>query len=162
MQKTDAIKGGKFLLMLVFSYVILSVLIGLIPLEWIELLMAKSVILFLNGKIVLQEPVLILFENYSIQISYLCTGVMEFILISSALIATQGITKEKKLIGILGAGITVYVFNLIRIITTISLIETSSTQVIELTHDLLFRISLFFLIAGYYFLWYYYSTRKKN
>jgi len=162
MNKTNAVKGGKFLLILILVYVILSVLIGLIPIELIELLIAKTVMLFTGGKIVFQNPVLILFENYSIQISYLCTGLLEFILLTSALIATQGITKEKKISGIVGAGIATFLFNVSRIVITISLIENSSIETIELAHDLLFRISLFVLIAGYYFVWYYFSVKKSD
>jgi exosortase/archaeosortase family protein len=132
----------------------------LIPLNLIELIIAKTVVLVLGGEIVFQEPVLILFENFSVQISYLCTGLMEFILLASALIATFGIEKEKKIIGIIGAGIATFLFNVVRIIITISLIENSSMETIELAHDILFRISLFVLIAGYYFLWYYFSVKK--
>lgn len=160
-----AVQGGKFLLVLVFSYVILSVLIGLIPLEWIELFIAKIVVIFSGGKIALQDPVLIVFENFSVQISYLCTGLMEFILLISAIIATEKIQKEKKILGIIGAGIATFSFNITRIAITISLIENVSLETIELAHDLLFRISLFILIAGYYFAWYYFSVKsgkKKN
>ncbi|MFH1664296.1 MAG: archaeosortase/exosortase family protein, partial [archaeon] len=137
MQKEDAVKGGKFLLILVISYVILSVLIELIPLKWIELLIAKSAaivltVIGLQGEIVFQEPVLILFENFSIQISYLCTGLMEFILLASAVIATAGISKEKKVLGVVGAGIATFLFNVARIVITVSLITGSSPETIEL------------------------------
>lgn len=162
MNKNNAIKGGKFLVLLILSYVIISVLFLFIPLELIELITAKTVIIFTGGKIVFQEPVLILFENFKVQISYLCTGLMEFILLASALIATAGIKKEKKIIGIIGAGITTYIFNVIRIALTISLIENTSTEIIELTHNILFKITLFALIAGYYFIWYYLSVKKAK
>jgi exosortase/archaeosortase family protein len=155
------IKGGKFLLILIFSYAILSFLVGLIPLQLIEFFIAKAVVVFTGGKILLQEPVLILFNGFSVQISYLCTGIMEFILLTSALIATEKIENKKKLIGIVGAAITTFFFNVSRIVITISLIE-KSFESIELAHDLLFRISLFVLIAGYYFLWYYFSVKSEN
>ena len=158
-----AVQGGKFLVVLVLSYVILSVLIDfLIPLEWIELFLANLVVLVTGGTIVFQQPVLILFENFTAQISYLCTGLMEFILIVSAIIATTGIKKGKKIIGIIGAGIATLLFNLVRIIITISLIDKTSLETIELAHDLLFRISLFVLIAGYYFIWYYLSVNPEK
>ncbi len=153
------VQVGKFVLILVFFYVFLSFLISFIPLEWIELITAKAVAVFTGGKIVFQEPVLILFENYSIQISYLCTGLMEFIVLASAVIATGEITKEKKAIGVIGAGITTFLFNTARIIITVFLIKKTDLQTIELAHDLLFRISLFVLIAGYYFAWYYLSVK---
>ncbi len=165
MERTEAVKGGKFLLVLIVSYVILSLVIGLIPLEWIELLLAKAVLFFLGltgmqGEIVFQEPVLIYFENFSVQISYLCTGLMEFILLVSAVTATEGIKRKKKVFGIIGAGIATFLFNIMRIAITISLIQGSSMEEIELTHDVLFRLSLFVLVAGYYFLWYYFSVKK--
>ncbi|MBU2099845.1 archaeosortase/exosortase family protein [Candidatus Micrarchaeota archaeon] len=160
MDKKDAVKGGKFLLVLIGVYVFLSVLFYLIPLEWIEFVIAKTVVLFSGGKIVSQEPVLILFENFTIQISYLCTGLMEFILLASALAATEGVENKKKVLGIIGAGIATFLFNITRIIITISLISTSSMQTIELAHNVLFRVSLFVLIAGYYFFWYYFSVKK--
>ena len=157
------VQGGKFLVVLVLSFTVLSALIDfLIPLKWIELLLAKIVVVFTGGEIVFQEPVLILAENFSVQISYLCTGLMEFIVLVAAIIATTGIKKEKKLIGIIRAGIAVFLFNAGRIIITISLIEKTDLQTIELAHDLLFRISLFVLIAGYYFVWYYSAVKGKT
>jgi len=157
------VQGGKFLVVLVLSFTVLSALIDfLIPLKWIELLLAKIVVVFTGGEIVFQEPVMILAENFSVQISYLCTGLMEFIVLVAAIIATTGIKKEKKLIGIIRAGIAVFLFNAGRIIITISLIEKTDLQTIELAHDLLFRISLFVLIAGYYFVWYYSAVKGKT
>ncbi|PJA18548.1 MAG: hypothetical protein COX63_02140, partial [Candidatus Diapherotrites archaeon CG_4_10_14_0_2_um_filter_31_5] len=147
----------------VLSFTVLSALIDfLIPLKWIELLLAKIVVVFTGGEIVVQQPVMILAENFSVQISYLCTGLMEFIVLVAAIIATTGIKKEKKLIGIIRAGIAVFLFNAGRIIITISLIEKTDLQTIELAHDLLFRISLFVLIAGYYFVWYYSAVKGKT
>ncbi|PIN98197.1 MAG: hypothetical protein COT90_05360 [Candidatus Diapherotrites archaeon CG10_big_fil_rev_8_21_14_0_10_31_34] len=157
------VQGGKFLVVLVLSFTVLSALIDfLIPLKWIELLLAKIVVVFTGGEIVVQQPVMILAENFSVQISYLCTGLMEFIVLVAAIIATTGIKKEKKLIGIIRAGIAVFLFNAGRIIITISLIEKTDLQTIELAHDLLFRISLFVLIAGYYFVWYYSAVKGKT
>jgi exosortase/archaeosortase family protein len=167
MDKKDAVKGGKFLLVLIFTYVILSLLISLIPMKWIEFFIAKIAVFFLSflglkGEIILQEPVLVLFENFSIQISYLCTGLMEFVLLASALIATAGVENKKKVLGILGAGIATFSFNITRIIITIILIQKTSLETIELTHDILFRVSLFALIAGYYFVWYYFSAKTSK
>ena len=106
------VQGGKFLVVLVLSFTVLSALIDfLIPLKWIELLLAKIVVVFTGGEIVVQQPVMILAENFSVQISYLCTGLMEFIVLVAAIIATTGIKKEKKLIGIIRAGIAVFLFN---------------------------------------------------
>ena len=153
------VQGGKFLLLLVLSYAIIYFLISLIPLEWIELMLAKVIVVFTDGEIIFQEPVLIAFKSFTIQISELCTGIMEFVLLASAIISTGEITKRKKIIGVIGAGIATYLFNVIRIIITVSLIDKTSLETIELAHDLLFRISLFVLIAGYYFVWYYLAVK---
>jgi len=163
--REDMAKGGKFLVILVIVYALLSFGVNLIvPLEFIELIVAKGVSLLLGvmgirSEIILGEPIKIILSASTVQISYLCTGLMELFILVAAVVATTGIEWKKKLIGVIGAGITAFAFNLFRITVTILVLSSFSLETAELTHDLLFRISLFAVIVGYYFVWYYFSTK---
>jgi exosortase/archaeosortase family protein len=113
-----------------------------------------------QGEIVFQEPVLLLLPNLSIQISFLCTGLVELMVLVAAILASFGIDFEKKWKGIIGAIATVLVFNALRIIVTSLLIQNTTRELADLAHDLLFRISLFVVIVGFYGLWFYWATGK--
>lgn len=163
--REDMAKGGRFLVILVIVYAVLFFGVNLlVPLESIELVVAKGVsfllgVLGIRSEIIIGEPVKILLPASTVQISYLCTGLMELFVLVAAVVATAGIEWKKKLIGVIGAGITTFVFNLFRITITILILSSLSAETAELTHDLLFRISLFIVIVGYYFAWYYFSTK---
>ncbi len=93
----------------------------------------------------------------TILISWLCAGVMEIIILISAIIASFGVSCEKKLKGIVAGIVTGYVFNLLRVWVTINIILTQSVEVADFTHDTLFRLILFVYITGFYVVWFYWS-----
>jgi exosortase/archaeosortase family protein len=74
------------------------------------------------------------------------------------MLASFGIAWKKKFIGIIFAVIVGYVFNLLRVWTTINIILTQNVQTIEFAHDFLFRAVLFVYIIVFYVVWFYASN----
>lgn len=169
LSKEETIKVGKFLLGLVIAFLILSFLISLIPLQFVEYFYASASLFLLNlagigGEVIFQLPVLILLHNYSdsIAITYLCTGLLELVILVAAIIASFGIEPRKRLLGIGGAVIVTALFNIARIFLSIYIIIIFGLQFGELSHDLLFRLFLFSVIAGYYTIWFIWATKKAT
>lgn len=159
--KEELQKTGIFLLSTVLIYSILLFSTALVPVEKFEFETAKATMAVLgifgmHGDIYYQEPVLIvLSQGTKIEISALCTGLMELIVIISAILASHGISWKKRAIGVLSAIIIAPIFNLLRIIITILLIlNSNSIELIDLTHGILFRITLFLIIMGIYTIWF--------
>jgi exosortase/archaeosortase family protein len=100
-------------------------------------------------------------NDKQIIISWLCTGVLEIIVLIAAMLASFGISLRKKLYGIIIAVILGVIFNIIRLVVTANLILSQSVGTVELAHDMLFRIVLFFYILGVYVIWFYYSAKEK-
>jgi exosortase/archaeosortase family protein len=91
---------------------------------------------FMNGKL--------------IEISALCAGLLEMVLLASAMFATRGETARAKVGGIIvGVGV-LYAFNILRMSITLLQLEHSSLSFAVITHDFLFR---FILIVGFAFLY---------
>ena len=167
-EKSDTIKTGRFLLFFVFLYLLFSSLFFVfVPLQKMEEFIAGATLSFLlltgfQGKLVLQEPVLIQLENgVGIVISELCTGLMEMFIVASAILASIGIDWRKRIIGAIASVILLQAFNFVRIFATLLVIlGNHSLQTIEFTHNILFRIFLFVVIAGSYIAWFYFSVKK--
>jgi len=100
-------------------------------------------------------------NDKQIIISWLCTGVLEIIVLVAAILASFGISWRKKLCGIVIAVIAGVVFNIIRLVVTANLILSQNVATVELAHDLMFRIVLFFYILGVYVIWFYYSAKEE-
>jgi exosortase/archaeosortase family protein len=95
-------------------------------------------------------------------ISWLCTGILEIIILISAILSSFGINWRKKILGVGIAILTGIIFNLIRIWVTINIVFTQNVEVIELAHDFLFKIILFIYITGFYVIWFYWVMKKNN
>jgi len=101
-------------------------------------------------------------SGQTIFISWLCSGVLEIIILISAILASFGVSWKKKFIGIIIATIIGYVFNIIRIWVTLNIILTQNAQFFEIAHDTLFRIVLFVYIIVVYVLWFNWSTNTTK
>tara|TARA_Y100000310_G_scaffold296055_1_gene327992 strand:+ start:100 stop:645 length:546 start_codon:yes stop_codon:yes gene_type:complete len=166
-EKIEIYKAGKFLLGFTVFFFGLSFLFGLIPLEVVELITAQVSLFLLNllgvnGTIEIGEPVKMLLGEKVILISYLCTGALELIVLVSGIAASFGIGIRKRLLGVGAAIFFGFAFNQARIVATILAIFGFSLPIVELTHDLLFRIFLFVYIAGFYAVWFWWATRTKK
>ncbi len=169
LDRKEISKSGKFLIGLVASFALLNLLFSLIPLEWIEFVFAflTSLILSVFGvqnELVYGEPVIIMLHNFSpdISIGDLCTGLLELSIIIAAVVASFGIKIEKRIAGAIAATATIFAFNLIRIVLSIGIILLFGLGIGELSHEVLFRIFLFLVIAGFYFLWFNWATKSKQ
>lgn len=162
-------QGAKFLLGFIVAFAVLFGIFLFVPLVWLEFAVALPVSFVLNlfGATntieTAQEPVLILIDGFagSVQISELCTGVLEVIVVWAAIIASFGITWRKRLIGIAGALVAGIVFNQLRILVTIWFVLSDSLGFADFVHGVLFKVVLFLVIAGYYALWFYWATRSE-
>ena len=94
-----------------------------------------------------------------VNIIWLCTGILEIIILISAMLASFGVSWKKKVCGAIGAIIVGYVFNLLRVWTTLNIIMTQKIEVIEFSHDLLFRLILFLYIMVFYVAWFYWAAK---
>ena len=96
----------------------------------------------------------------TIFIAWLCTGILEIIILISAIAASFGIKHKEKLIGIILAIIVGVIFNILRIIITIHIVLTQNLQIVEFAHDILFKLILFIYITVFYVIWFYWAMRK--
>jgi exosortase/archaeosortase family protein len=169
-QKEDAVKTGRFLLWFILTYLLLSVAIkAIFPIEAIELWVANNVLAILqlagySGSTSLAETALIELQSGStIEISELCTGLMETLIIVGAIVASIGISWRKRLLGAAAAAAATIALNYVRIIATALLIlSTSDLALIEFTHNVLFRLFLFVTIAGLYIAWFYWAASSEK
>jgi len=169
LDREEISKSGKFLLGLAIIFLALNLLFSLIPLEWVEFVFAflTSLILSIFGvqnELVYGEPVLLLLHNFPIpiSISYLCTGLLELSIVIAAVAASFGIDQQKRFIGIIAGIATIFAFNLARIVLSIGIILLFGLEIGELSHELLFRIFLFLVIAGFYWVWFNWATKGKS
>jgi len=101
----------------------------------------------------------IMLSSFSAEINYLCTGLLELTVLVSAMLASFGISWKKRGIGIIAgiaAGIT---FNITRIVLTVLALLYAEAKTAELAHDLLFRLSIILVVAGIYWVWFYWATK---
>ncbi len=101
-------------------------------------------------------------EGKNIVISWLCTGILEIIILICAIIASFGVKWKEKAVGIIAAIILGIVFNILRIGITINLIFSQDVATVEIAHDALFRIILFVYIAVVYIIWFYWAANKSE
>lgn len=168
--KADAVKTGRFLVFFIVAYVALSIFARtVLTVQGIELWVAGNVLGFLSlfgqaGTVSLGETALIeLASGTVIEISELCTGLMETLIIVGAILASIGISWKKRLLGAVAAGILTISLNHFRIVfTALLILETGNLEMIEFAHNVLFRIFLFVTIAGFYIAWFYLAVREES
>jgi exosortase/archaeosortase family protein len=164
--KGEKKKALKFL----FSFTLIFLVLyasSFLYLEAVELAWANVLLFFFSlageaGVIVsFLDPVTVSLASLSFQLSFLCTGLTEFFVLTAAVLASHGIPRKEKIYGLVGAFDVVFLFNLGRIMVTVSLLKNAPLAVADLAHDFLFRVSLFVVIAGFYALWFYWATRRR-
>jgi len=167
MDDPEILKGGKFLAAFIIIFVVISSLLSLLPLQGIEIFFALptlevlKIFGFRGALDAGSEPVLILLQSLvmPISISYLCTGLMEAAIIAAAVLSSFGISLKKRAVGVVASVATIIAFNFFRIVASILVILWFGLDAGEFSHDLLFRIFLFVVIAGFYFVWFRWATK---
>ncbi|MCX8190447.1 MAG: exosortase/archaeosortase family protein [Candidatus Diapherotrites archaeon] len=167
--KKELLASAKFLIFFLISFSIIFIIFSFLPIEIFEFFTAKISAAILEAvgystKIITDEPVKIIVNSkHTIEISYLCTGIIETIVVVSAVAASLGISLKKRLIGALAGAIFVNVLNILRIIVTIVAISNlKDIGFVDFIHNVLFRATLFVGIAVYYAVWFFASTRSFN
>ncbi len=164
LDKEEARKTGRFIALFVLIYLILSVAFtAVIPEALLQNFLADTTASFFNGTVSTEEnPIVTLSSGVRIEISPLCTGLTELFIIVAAIIASIGISLRKRLTGAAFAAIAVFLLNVFRIFATIAIILGSdSIAVVELAHNVLFRVFLFISIAAIYIAWFYWAVRSE-
>lgn len=92
-------------------------------------------------------------ESALIEISPLCAGLLEMILLASAIAATNTASLSKKIKGILVGVTLLYLFNVFRIIITVQQLVYTPLSFAEFTHDVFFRVVLIAGFAAIYSAW---------
>ena len=153
----------------VLVYLILTEIVYAFPKGFFENFVGEQVNFLLNlsgiKTIVTNGQVFEMFlpeSEKTIIISWLCSGVLEIIILISTMIVTFGVRAREKIIGIISALILGHFFNLLRIMITIQIIITQNAQTFELAHDLLFRATLFLYIVIVYTLWFGWGIKKTS
>ncbi|MFA7132159.1 MAG: exosortase/archaeosortase family protein [Bacteroidales bacterium] len=186
-EENKAIKSNEkkqliyFVLGFIFFYLLLSFTINLIPQEYYKQLTSNSVEFILNASGIKTTTLgfvpcneftwfyegiegvchSFLVGEKTILIAWLCTGILEIIILVSAIIASFGLGNKEKLIGVILAIIVGVILNLIRIIFTIQIVLTQNIQVVEFVHDFLFKLILFVYITVFYVAWFYWAKERK-
>ncbi|MFH1696290.1 MAG: exosortase/archaeosortase family protein [Candidatus Diapherotrites archaeon] len=152
----------------ILFFVLHTAVLFVFGLELIEFFFAQLsvfvVSLFgVHGTVQAGEPVLIFLQGAElpISISYLCTGLLELVVIVSAVLASFGIEPRKRIIGAVLAAFVTVLFNLVRISASMLLVVFFGLGIAELGHEILFRAFLFLTIAGYYALWFAWATGQS-
>ncbi len=91
--------------------------------------------------------------NKLVEISPLCAGLIELILLASAIAATRTVSIEKKMKGILVGIILLHALNVLRIAITVQQLVHVSFTFAEFTHDVFFRLVLIIGFAAIYGGW---------
>ncbi|MDD5148191.1 MAG: archaeosortase/exosortase family protein [Candidatus ainarchaeum sp.] len=166
----EAAKTGRFLVFFIIVYLALAILVSFIPQLEIEKAVAGGTLGILRvfgitGSVsVAEEAALITLSNGArIQISWLCTGITELLVLVSAILASIGIAWKKRIIGAAAGALAAIAFNFFRIAATILMIvSTTDLGIVEFTHNILFRVFLFATIAVSYIAWFQWAVREKR
>lgn len=160
--------AGKFILLLIIFFSVLLFLFTWFPENFFEKITAKASnaaysMLGISGTITRQNNEIFIRINNgpNIFFSSLCIGLLETILLVSAIAATFEISWKKRLLGIIVGIIAVFAFNITRIVVTTLAILNAGIETAEFTHNMLFRVFLFVAIAGLYAGWYRWATAQQ-
>ncbi len=138
-----------------FLYRYINYFFGTISNFFINLLSINTTFIFddvFNLSIIVVSAI-----DYPIFISYLCTGILEFCLLVSAIFATREVIFKKRLLWILFSLLLVVFFNIFRIVLTTLTIVLFSVSLANIFHEILFRLFLIVVVVGFYYLF-----LKKN
>lgn len=100
-----------------------------------------------------ENPIQFFAQDKLIEISALCSGLMEMILLVAAIAATRNASMRKKIIGIIVGVLLLFAWNIARMLITIQQLLHTSLEFAEFTHGVLFRVMLVLGFALIYMLW---------
>jgi exosortase/archaeosortase family protein len=89
--------------------------------------------------------------EFPVAIVFLCTGILEFALIFSAIISSYNVSLKKRFFWIFLSSIIIIIFNIFRITFTIFLINILDLKIADFFHGFLFRLFLILVVIGTYY-----------
>ncbi len=95
---------------------------------------------------------------FEAEINGLCAGAIELAVVFGIVMASRDKSVRARLLGALGGFAVFLAFNPLRIALTLNAV---GSWALPLLHDVLFRLSLLFVIVGYYAVWYYSTASKR-
>ena len=151
--------ASKFILSIMAFYTFLWLIISNINLYFLKAETAKTANMLLNlfgvpSTLSFGAEPLIIIGNITAQITNLCAGDLEIILLTAIIISTFDRTIRQRIIGILIGLFLILILNPIRIFIVLAVGYYSSWQWADFTHDVLFRLTLLITIVLYYYIWY--------
>ena len=163
LDRGEARKTGRFVALFVLVYLLISIgFYAIIPEQSLQQGIAGATAAMFSGDVSLEEnPVVSLPSGIMIEISPLCTGMLELFIIVAAILSSVGISLKKRAAGAALAAAIVFALNIFRIsVTTLLILGAESLEVVELAHNILFRIFLFVSIAAIYIAWFYWAVKS--
>jgi len=169
LDRKELVKNLKFLALWAVLFILLYygtiALIGWNGIEGLTAQSSQKILALIGQKASLslsgEFPVLSI-QGKEIAISELCTGWLETAILCAAILASIGIAWKKRICGAIWALAFGLAFNQLRIVVSTMQLLSTDLQTAELTHDILFRLSLLAVIAGFYYLWFRKSTREMK
>ncbi|MBI4044380.1 MAG: exosortase/archaeosortase family protein [Candidatus Diapherotrites archaeon] len=160
--------AGKFIFFFAVSFAAINSAISLADIVFFETLFAAPTSFFLslmgfqNTLATGAEPVTMNIAGLdnTIAFTYLCTGLLEWIIITSAILASTEAKAGKRIAGVVFATIGVFAFNLFRINASILSVLFLGLETAAFSHDIFFRAFLFVSIAGFYWAWLRYAQKR--
>ena len=101
-------------------------------------------------------------ENYLIEISPLCSGLLELALLAGAILATKEYPLRARVQGVIVFGFILFAANIIRIVASVQQLIHTSLSFAEFTHGILFRGVLILGFALLYALWLRLASREEK
>jgi exosortase/archaeosortase family protein len=159
--KKEYIKALYFLIyFIIFFFIIYNFLNISFIYKYINLFYGKISYLILSNTFLLNSSFyfidnisLIVSSNFSLAITKLCTAILEFSLISAAILSSRGIPWLKRIKGVLYSIFVIIIFNILRIIITCLVINYLSLDLATFLHSFLFRLFIIIVVGGFYFIW---------
>lgn len=165
--KRELEKGARFTLIALIVFSLAYALpYSVLPWTLFEAWTMHSSALALNlmgfdARTVSSEGFFIKTESTTAGIIELCTGYLEFVVLSAFILASEDRTLRRRVKGVLQGLAFILVLNPLRIAVTFSALATQGVAVADFIHNTLFKLSLFAVIFGFYAWWYLGLSRKK-
>ncbi len=125
--------------------------------SWVLLSMVK-----VKAELLFSQNPVIAVSGVNAEINSLCSGVFEIALIMAIVMASWDRSWKQRITGALGGALFVLLVNPLRIMIVLAVGHYLSWKAADLTHDILFRLSLLLIIIGYYYWWYVKATCEQS
>ncbi len=154
-------KGVKFIVLLgIISAMVYALLLALQDYVIAITALGSSWVLNLLGISSSAEGSMIMFNEHSAKIVWLCTGSLELALLLGAVIATEDRTWKQRVLGIVFSTVMLYIINIVRVGVTLASAVWYGWNFADLIHTVLFKFFLVFAILGVYAIWYLWLSKR--